>query len=110
MNVKYYDGTQLAADPMLISKYGAASVRPWTADMIGRGICYAILTFRYERTIFNGFPTVRFVMQGIPLYDPRKDSTAGGVGAHRWANLATWEWSANPIVQLYNLHRGRWRR
>lgn len=106
MNVKYYDGTQLAADPMLISKYGAASVRPWTADMIGRGICYAILTFRYERTIFNGFPTVRFVMQGIPLYDPRKDSTAGGVGAHRWANLATWEWSANPIVQLYNLHRG----
>jgi hypothetical protein len=106
IHVLYYDGTQTVASPLLMSKYSAAPERPWSADMVGRGICYAVVTFRYDRAVFNGFPTVRFVMRGIPLYDPRKDDTVGGVGLHRWADRSTWEWSANPIVQLYNAHRG----
>jgi len=104
--VNYYDGSQTAADPWLLSTFAGAAERPWTADMVGRGICYAVLTFRYDREVFSGFPAVRFVMQGIPLYDPRLDDTAGGVGPHRWSDPATWVWSENPIVQLYNLHRG----
>lgn len=104
--VRYYNGTQTAADPMLLAKYGGYPERPWSSQMVGRGICYAILTFRFDREAYSNFPQVRFVMRGIALYDPRKDSTAGGSGAHRWANPATWEPTQNPIVMAYNIHRG----
>jgi hypothetical protein len=104
--VKYYDGTQTAADPMLLSRYGSYPERPWTSDMVGTGICYVIVTMRYNRELFQGFPKLRFVLGGIPLYDPRKDSTNGGAGPHRWANRATWEPSSNPVVQVYNIARG----
>ncbi len=107
MWVRYYDGTQTAADPMLLAKYGSYPERPWLADMIGAGICYAIVTFRYDREVFPAFPKLRFVMGGIPLYDIRKDGTvAGGSGPHRWADRTTWEPSANPAVQVYNILRG----
>ncbi len=105
--VKYYDGTQTVADPMLLAKYGSDPDRPWTADMVGTGLCYAILTFRFSQSIWtSGEPSWRFELQGIPLYDPRKDTTVGGSGTHRWANRATWEPSNNPLVQAYNIKRG----
>lgn len=103
--VKYYDGTQTAADPFLIERYGSYE-RPWTAQHIGTGIAYAVVTFTFNREIFGGFPKVRFVVNGIPLYDPRKDSTAGGSGAQRWANRSTWAVSRNPMVMIYNILRG----
>ena len=78
--VKYYNGTQIAADAMLLAKYGSYPQRPWTAAMVGRGLCYAIVTFKYNRKKFTAFPAVRFEMQGHGLYDPRKDSTVGGAG------------------------------
>lgn len=104
--VKFYDGAQTVADPMLLAKYGSYPDRPWTSDMIGRGIAYAIMTFQYDREIFSNLPTVRFIVDGIKLYDPRKDTTAGGSGAHRWNNPATWKFSQNPAVQIYNIMRG----
>ncbi len=104
--VKFYDGTQTVADPMLISRYSINPNRPWLADMIGRGSAYAIMTFKYNRELYPSLPRVRFELNGIPLYDPRKDSTVGGSGAHRWANRATWEASTNPIVGAYNVMRG----
>jgi hypothetical protein len=104
--VRYYNGTQTVADPMLRSRYGGYPERPWPADMIGRGSCYAIVTFLYNREIFPGLPRCRFELNGIPLYDPRKDSTVGGSGAHRWANKATWEPTVNPVVAAYNVMRG----
>ncbi len=104
--VKYHAGDQTAADPMLLAKYGTYPERPWTSDMIGRGLCYAILTFRYNRERFSNLPRVRFEMGGIKLYDPRKDTTVGGSGAHRWDDPATWEPTANPVVQIYNIRRG----
>jgi hypothetical protein len=104
--VKYYDGTQTAADPMLLAKYGSYPQRPWNADMIGRGLCYVIVTCRYSTKKWKGEPRFKFEMGGIPLYDPRKDSTVGGSGAHRWANKATWEPSVNPAVAIYNVKRG----
>lgn len=103
---KYYDGTQTVADPMLLDKYGSYPERPWLSDMVGQGICYVILTFRYDRNIYKSFPQVRFEMKGVPLYDPRKDSTVGGTGAHRWDDPSTWEQSENFAVQAYNIHRG----
>ncbi|CUH67962.1 hypothetical protein TG4357_03309 [Thalassovita gelatinovora] len=104
--IKYYDGSQTTADPMLLDKYSDYPDRPWSADMVGTDICYAILTFRYNRELFNNLPQVRFVIGGIPLYDPRKDSTVGGTGSHRWADRSTWEPSENLAVQIYNIKRG----
>lgn len=104
--IKYYDGTQTVADPMLLAKYAAYPQRPWTAAMVGRGTCYAIVTFKYNRKVYTAFPAVRFEMLGIPLYDPRKDTTVGGAGSHRLADTATWETTTNPIVMVYNIHLG----
>lgn len=104
--VRYYDGTQTAADPMLLSKYSAYPERPWSADMVGTGICYAIVTVYFNRSLFTSIPRVRFEMDGIPLYDPRRDSSVGGSGPHRFDNPATWQPSRNPMVQVYNIHRG----
>jgi hypothetical protein len=103
---KFYNGTQTTADPMLLSKYGSYPERPWSADMIGRGMCYAILTCRYDRGIWNSIPRFKFELGSIPLYDPRKDTTVGGSGSHRWANKATWAPTTNPFVQIYNIMRG----
>lgn len=104
--IRYYDGSQTVADPMLLSRYPAPTVRPWTAAMVGRGICYAILTFEYDREVFHSWPQVKFVIDGIPLYDPRRDGTAGGSGAQRWDNPATWGFTDNPAVMVYNILRG----
>jgi hypothetical protein len=104
--IKYYDGSQTAADPMLLAKYGSYPARPWTADMALRGVAYAILTFRFNRDVLPGEPQLRFELNSIPLYDPRKDSTVGGSGTHRWGNIATWEPSLNPQVIIYNILRG----
>ena len=104
--VKYYDGTQTTADPYLLAQYGAYPNRPWSADMIGRGLCYAIVTFRHNPEVWQGFPRLRFEMGGIPLYDIRKDSTAGGSGTHRWATPSTWAQTTNPMVMIYNIMRG----
>lgn len=104
--IKYYNGSQTVADSMLLSKYGSYPDRPWLSDMIGRNMCYAILTFRYDREVFSSFPQVRFEMNGIPLYDPRADTTVGGSGAQRWNNTATWAYTDNPMVIAYNILRG----
>ena len=54
----------------------------------------------------QGRPTFRFVIRGKRCYDPRKDSTAGGSGAHRWNDPSTWEWTQNAAVCRYNWVRG----
>lgn len=104
--IKWYDGTQTVADPMLLAKYGAHATWPWSSDMIGRDLTYAILTFKANSDVFSAKPTVMFEVYGIPLYNPAKDSTVGGVGTHRWNDQNTWEASDNPIVQAYNVMRG----
>lgn len=104
--VRFRNGTQTAADAGLLSKYGSYPERPWSADMIGRGVPYAIVTFLYNREIFNNLPECRFVLGGIALYDPREDSTVGGSGSQRWDNAATWQPTENPAVMIYNILRG----
>lgn len=104
--IKWYDGTQTTADAMMLSKYGSHPTWPWSSDMIGRDMTYAILTFRAKSSIFSSKPTVAFEVLGIPLYDPSKDTTAGGSGTQRWATPSTWAPSNNPMVQAYNLLRG----
>ena len=104
--IKFYDGSQITADAMLLAKYGAHPDTPWSADMVGTGICYAVLTVKANTTLWSGLPTFRFELGGIPLYDPRLDDTAGGIGLMRWGDPTTWTSSEIPSVMIYNIMRG----
>jgi hypothetical protein len=104
--VKFLDGSQTAADPMLRDRYGSDPDYPWTADMIGRGRCFAIVTVKGDDERMTSLPQLRFGMRGVPLYDPRRDGTAGGTGTQRANDPATWAWTENPAVMVYNLLRG----
>lgn len=104
--LRWKNGYQTVADDMLVAKYGTDPERPWLGDMVGHGVCHGVLTFRYDRDEFQSLPQVLFEVTGIALYDPRRDSTVGGSGAHRWGNRATYQGSANPMVIAYNVARG----
>ena len=104
--IRFYDGSQIAADAMLLAKYASHPDTPWSADMVGTGICYAVLTVKANSELWSGLPTFRFELGGIPLYDPRLDGTAGGIGAMRWDDRSTWEPTENPAVMIYNIMRG----
>lgn len=106
MWIKFYDGNQTTADSYLVDRFGAEADRPFTTNMIGRGCAYAVITCRYNRDLFSGAPSTLFEISGIPLYDPRKDSTVGGSGSHRWDDPSTWEPSNNLPVIKYNVIRG----
>jgi hypothetical protein len=105
--IKYLDGTQTAADPYLVEKFGQHEDRPWKATMIGRGCQAVIMTMRWSEKLFKqGLPAALFVPEPMPLYDVRKDSTAGGSGTHRWNNPLTWEPSDNLPQMMYAVARG----
>jgi hypothetical protein len=105
--IKYYNGTQTTADPFLYTIVSSAD-RPYSIDRVGTGICYVIATALVEEKLFSGFPTFKFVLSGIPLYDPSKDSTNGGSGSHRYSDPSTWGGDGDqlPAVQAYNILRG----
>lgn len=73
--VKFYDGTQTAADPFLMARFGSDPDRPWQSDMIARGVAYVIITALVNRELFSGLPDYLMEIDGIPLND-RRDGTA----------------------------------
>lgn len=69
------------------------------------GIAYTAVTLtrssddeKFQRAFPDGVPVVTVSLRGIKCYDPRKDSTRGGSGAHRSNDVLTWEWSDNPAL------------
>jgi hypothetical protein len=106
--VRFYDGTQTVVDPFLAGTVNDGAPRSYSSDRIGVGIAYAVVTFRVNQELFTGFPSSKFVLNGVKLYDVSKDSTEGGTGSHRWADPATWGGDGDelPAVQAYNLARG----
>lgn len=103
---KFLDGSQTTADSYLTGKFGSDADRAWTSDMIGRGVPVLITTALWDEKLWTGFPEIVGEFQGIKLYDPRKDTTAGGSGSQRWDNPATWAFSDNNAVIVYNIERG----
>src|SRR5690606_16720155 len=80
--------------------------RAWESTAVGTGCAYAVVTARWDREVFNGYPRYLFEVPGIRCYDLRKDDTAGGDGDHRWDDPDTWELTENPAVIVYNIIRG----
>jgi hypothetical protein len=107
--VKFLDGSQVAADPYLIEKFGGLADRPWTSGMIGRDRTLMIVTQQWTQKEAVSEKNVAAVVQGMKLYDWRKDSTNGGSGSHRWGDASTYEYTGSPIVILYNIMRGIYR-
>ncbi|WP_273687377.1 phage tail protein [Ketogulonicigenium vulgare] len=104
--VKWIDGTQTAADPFLLWAFGEDADYPWTANHIGTGKTYVIVTTRFDSETLTSYPTFLWEPEPLPLYDPRYDSTAGGQGAQRWGDRATYQPSRNAAVISYNIARG----
>lgn len=104
--VKFYDGTQTAADSWLVSQFGSDPDYPYGSDRVGYGVAYAIVTCRVNQELFSGFPSFKFELLGVPFYDPREDTTVGGSGSQRWDTPSTWTRTYNPLVVAYNVLRG----
>lgn len=102
----FLDGTQTVAQFKLVEAYSSHPDRPWTTDHKLLKSAYAVCEFPFDREVYSGMPSMRFEVDGIALYDPRKDDTVGGTGAHRWNDTATWEFTKNPQVINYNVMRG----
>ncbi|WP_298769697.1 hypothetical protein [uncultured Shewanella sp.] len=84
-------GNQTSADSDLVNECAN-----WTERHVGRGITYLAVRLQHDQEVFsNGVPNVKALVRGKPIYDPRKDSTVGGMGSHRWNDSGTWEWSDN---------------
>ncbi len=105
--IKYYDGTQTAADTFLTGTVSSTD-RPWESTRVGKGVAYVVVTSLVNDTLWTGFPTFKFAVSGIPLYDPTQDSTNGGSGSQRYSDPTTWGGDGDqlPAVQLYNVLRG----
>lgn len=106
LSVKVIDGTQTAADPFLVWIFGNDPDYPWTEEHIGSGKSYVVVTAAFNEKTLTSVPQFLWKPAPLPMYDPRKDDTAGGVGSHRWGDRSTYEPSANPAVISYNLARG----
>lgn len=113
--IKFYDGTQTAADPFLVSTFAADPDRPYQSTRVGKGVPYVIVFARAperndegDKPLFQGIPSFKFVTNGVRWYNPALDSSVGGSGTHRWDTPSTWGGAGdfNPIVQLYNVLRG----
>ena len=91
-------GDQVSADS-LANTY----VDGWTTDHIGYNQTYVVLKIRADSELFpSGVNECKFIVRGKKVYDPRKDDTEGGSGAHRAEDPTTWEWSDNPSLCAYD--------
>lgn len=73
------------------------------------GLAHTITGFEQNNDAFpQGVPSSLWVVQGVKLYDPRKDSTyPGGLGSHRLATPSTWTYSENPFLAALQWTLGR---
>lgn len=103
LKVRFYRGAPGQSVDTIVRD---ASGGRWTNNEVGASLCYAVVEATQDEKVFTGgIPQIVFVIRGARLYDPRKDSTAGGSGAQRWNNPSTWTWTDNNAVVIYNVLR-----
>lgn len=82
----------------------------WTSDHAGNGVAYSWTRFFQSNNHpqFNSEPSVKAEIQGLKLYDPRKDETLVGSTAtgHRFDDPSTWAYSNNRALVLLNYMMG----
>lgn len=98
---RYHKGNQTQADRYLRYVFANYPERPWLADMILQSCSYVVVTIkgRVKDEVWQGYPTVRFEVQGMPLWDPRDSSQNPN-------QPSTWKYSENLMVQAFNVLRG----
>lgn len=100
LKIRFYDGSDSqTADSAMVS-----AVTAWTTAHRGRGVAYVVIEAKWNADLFqSGIPRMQFVVDGAPIYDPRKDSTVtGGSGSQRDDDPTTWTWDdgASPAVPI----------
>lgn len=90
IGVAFYDGTQVAADPYLVSK----SAGQWTSACVMPGYCYVRISLRFASPQFDsGLPDLSFVVRGKKVFDPRIDDTV---------------WTRNPALCAADWLQSEW--
>ncbi|GAB3021774.1 phage tail protein [Bowmanella dokdonensis] len=68
-------------------------------SFVGFGVTDVYCEFVIDPDVFpNGVQDLKLKVKGRRVYDPRKDSTAGGSGTHRLNDENTWEWTDNAAL------------
>lgn len=91
------------------------AVPGYNAQMTGTGLAWSGIRLlkhtkgeSVEKNPLENIPEITADIQGVVMYDPRKDSTnvaAGGSGSHREDNINTWEYTTNPALAIRYLFR-----
>lgn len=101
--VTHYDGrVGQSADVEL------AGATAWSANHVGEGVSYVIVKCQWDSDTLTQPPQLTFELEGATWYDRRKDTSAGGSGAHRLDDPSTWEFTDNPAVVLDHYLLGRY--
>ncbi len=83
VTLTFYSGTDSqAADPNLVAKFD-----DYTTDDRSRGLCKAVVKFKYNANHLTREPKVEFLIEGKKLYDTRTSTTA---------------YSENPALAVYD--------
>lgn len=100
IDIRFHDGRPgQATDTELVAQ-------GLDANAIYANMAYVAVTVTSDSSKFNGIPSFGWVTKGLKAYDPRKDTTAGGSGSHRFNDPTTWEYTKNPAVLAYHYMRG----
>ncbi len=101
--ISFSDGSQTTPDAVIQSNFGSVD-----NNFIGYGICYSTLVMFMsadQGTFTGAFPsgintpdTVKAVIAGQKIYDPRLDTDNGGSGSQRLNDSTTWTFSSNPAL------------
>ncbi|MGU3495940.1 hypothetical protein ACLBXM_18010 [Xanthobacteraceae bacterium A53D] len=105
MSFRFYRGTlDQLADPTAMSGSGGQ----WTANHRLLGCAYVHVRIVFNPDVWgSSLPTLKWLVEGAKLYDPRLDSTMpGGSGPMRWGQPSTYQYADNLEIARYNFLRG----
>ncbi len=85
-------------DQEVVTRLNDEVITQWTEAHKLNGLAYVAVRQQLDPEVLSSPLSLRFHGQGVHLYDPRKDSSVGGVGPHRMGDASTWEYSDNPVL------------